>query len=112
MKFSSNRIGAALVLSLIVLLTAAAARPSRAVRGRVLSANGEALNGAVVQIKNTQTLRIRSYITRKDGRYRLFGLNPDADYEIFARYRGRSSSTKTISRFDSSQTVELDLTIE
>jgi hypothetical protein len=69
------------------------------------------VRGAVVQIKNTRTLQIRSFITQKDGSFHFVGLNPDIDYEIFARYRGRTSSTKTVSQFDSSEIVEIELII-
>jgi hypothetical protein len=96
---------------LLVLWPPDGNRP-RAVQGKVLAPNGEELKGAVVQIKDTRTLWVRSYISEKDGSYQFVGLNPDADYEIFAKYRGRSSSTKTVSQFDSGQLVKIDLVIK
>ena len=79
--------------------------------GKVLASDGEVLRGAVVQIKNTRTLQVRSFISQADGGYYFAGLNPDVDYEIFARFRGRSSPTKTVSQFDSREIVEIDLVI-
>jgi len=40
------------------------------------------VNGAVVQLKNTKTLQIRSFITKDDGTYHFYDLSPDIDYEL------------------------------
>ena len=95
-------------LVMLLSLAAAAGQRPRTVRGKVTDMNGIALKGAVVQIKNTQSLRIRSYISQDDGSYRFLGLSPDVDYEVSAAYRGRLSSTETVSRFDSKEVVEVD----
>ena len=84
----------------------------RAVQGKVPAPDGEELGGAVVQIKDAGTLWIRSYISENDGSYHFLGLNPDVDYEIFAKYRGRSSSTKTVSQIDSGPLVKINLVIK
>jgi hypothetical protein len=102
-----------LVITLVLGIAhqhAEAVEPRR-VNGRVLTSDGEAVQGAVVQIKNTLTLQIRSFITQEDGRYHFGGLNPDVDYEVGARLRDRASSTKMVSKFDSKQIVELDLVL-
>ncbi len=83
----------------------------RTVKGKVMTDN-EGIKAAVVQLKNTRTLMVRSFISQKDGAYHFYGLNPDIDYEIVARRRGRSSSKKTISQFDSRLVVELDLVLD
>jgi hypothetical protein len=113
MRRACKRIGfgIATVLCIFWLSDGEAASATRLVTGRVLTSDGEALSGAVVQIKDTRSLHIRSFITHKDGTFRFSGLNPDIDYEVFAQYRGRSSSSKTVSRFDSSEVVEVDLVI-
>ncbi|MDQ2898369.1 MAG: carboxypeptidase-like regulatory domain-containing protein, partial [Acidobacteriota bacterium] len=56
----------------------------RAVQGIVSDANGSVVNGAVVQLKNTKTLQIRSFITKEHGDYYFNGLSPDVDYELKA----------------------------
>ena len=105
---TSIRYAASLALAVLLSLTAATGQHARTVRGKVTDMNGIALKGAVVQIKNTQSLRIRSYISQDDGSYRFLGLSPDVDYEVSAAYRGRLSSTETVSRFDSKEVVEVD----
>jgi hypothetical protein len=60
-------IAALAALCLLALLPIEAASRMRTVRGRVLSADGEGLKGAVVQIKNVRTLRVRSFISQEGG---------------------------------------------
>lgn len=84
----------------------------RSVQGVVRNAQGEAVNGAVVQLKNTKTLQIRSFITRDNGAYYFHGLNTDVDYELRADSDGESSSSKTLSSFDSRKEAVLNLKLE
>lgn len=81
----------------------------RSVQGTVSDAGENAVNGAVVQIKNTKTLQIRSFITKENGAYYFHGLSPDVDYELKADYEGASSPTKTLSSFDSRKQAVLNL---
>jgi hypothetical protein len=81
-------------------------------RAVVRNAQGEAVNGAVVQLKNTKTLQIRSFITRDNGAYYFHGLNTDVDYELRADSDGESSSSKTLSSFDSRKEAVLNLKLE
>lgn len=83
---------------------------ARSVQGTVFDANEAAVNGAVVQLKNTKTLQIRSFITKENGAYYFHGLSPDVDYELKAdNNQGASSSTKTLSSFDSRKEAVLNL---
>ena len=41
-----------------------------------------------MQLKNTKTLEIRSFITRDNGNYYFHGLSTDVDYELRADYNG------------------------
>ena len=82
---------------------------SRTVQGIVTSAEDAPVAGAVVQLKNTKTLQIRSFITKEDGSYYFNGLSPDVDFELRAENQGSSSSTKTVSSFDSRKTVTINL---
>lgn len=81
----------------------------RTVRGTVSDASDAPVTGAIVQLKNTKTLQIRSFITQEHGAYYFNGLSPDIDYEVRADYQGASSSTKTVSSFDSRKDVTLSL---
>lgn len=91
-------------------LSAQASR--RAVRGTVTDQNGIPLKGAAVLLKNTWSLRVRSFITQKDGQYRFRGLESNVDYELRATYLGASSDSKRLGRFDSDQEAVIDLTIK
>jgi carboxypeptidase family protein len=82
---------------------------TRSVSGIVTSADDAVASGAIVQLKNTKTLQIRSFITQKDGRYYFHGLSPDIDYELKAESQGLSSSTKTLSSYDSRKEAVLNL---
>jgi hypothetical protein len=73
----------------------------RSVEGTVRSAEDAPIEGAVVQLKDTKSLQVRSFITRNDGTYQFQGLNPNIDYELKAEYEGNSSDTRTLSVFDS-----------
>jgi len=82
---------------------------SRSVEGTVTSADDHAAIGAVVQLKNTKTLQIRSFITKENGTYYFHELSPDIDYELKADYQGASSGPKTLSSFDSRKNATVNL---
>ncbi|MGA9625410.1 MAG: carboxypeptidase-like regulatory domain-containing protein [Bryobacteraceae bacterium] len=85
------------------------AENTRSVQGTVTVADDSPVDGAVVQLKNTKTLQVRSFITKDDGTYHFYDLSPDIDYELKADYQGASSSTKTLSSFDSQKQSILNL---
>ena len=82
---------------------------TRSVQGIVTSATDAPISGAIVQLKNTKTLQIRSFITKNDGSYYFNGLSTDVDYELKAENGGVSSPTKTLSSFDSRKQATLNL---
>lgn len=84
----------------------------RNVAGQVLTKSDAPLSEAIVYLKNTKTLTIKSFITEKDGGYRFHGLSPNIDYEIYADYQGQKSATKTISSFDSRNNITLNIHID
>ena len=106
-----------LVLALLAFASTGLAQKSRkgddqnnrSVQGSVTTAEDTPLAGAVVKLKNTKTLQIRSFITKEDGSYYFNGLSPDVDYELRADYQGSSSPTKTLSSFDSRKTATINL---
>ena len=49
----------------------------RIVQGTVTNAQDVPVQGAVVQLKNTKTLQIRSFITKEQGAYVFHGLSTD-----------------------------------
>lgn len=85
------------------------ANDTRTVKGVVTTADDMPVSGAVVQLKNTKTLQIRSFITQDGGSYYFNGLSTDIDYELKAENKGISSSVKTLSSFDSRKEAVLNL---
>jgi len=108
----------ALICASVLLATAAFAAKKkedpkiRSVQGVVTNTQGEAVNGAVVQLKNTKNLQIRSFITQDSGAYYFHGLSTDVDYELRADYRDASSGSKTLSAFDSRKLAVMNLKLE
>jgi hypothetical protein len=84
----------------------------RTVRGVVMDKSESPIASSVVFLKNTRSNAVRSYISDDQGNYRFSGLDPNADYEIHAEKDGASSSTRTVSSFDSKKELVLNLKIE
>ena len=84
----------------------------RSVSGTVRGLKGEPVEGAVVQIKDTRTLRVRSYITKADGNYFFHGLSKNSDFELKADFSGASSDKKTLSVYDSRENPVINLQLE
>jgi Carboxypeptidase regulatory-like domain len=72
----------------------------RSVSGRVVNSADQPLAKAVVYLKDSKTLAIRSYITQDDGSFHFSGLAPNVDYEIYAEFQGARSNVKSLSAFD------------
>jgi hypothetical protein len=73
----------------------------RSVIGVVTAPDGKPAVGAVVQLKDTKTKQVRSFYTQDKGDYYFHELSTDIDYELTATFQGASSSTKTLSVYDS-----------
>ncbi|HEX4606272.1 MAG TPA: carboxypeptidase-like regulatory domain-containing protein [Candidatus Angelobacter sp.] len=84
---------------------------SRTLTGHVLNGQNEPLQKAIVYIKNTKTLAIKTYISEPDGSYRFPGLAANVDYEVYAEHEGARSDTKTLSGFDSRKQATITLKI-
>ncbi len=82
---------------------------TRTIEGRVLTKAGAPVPGAVVLIKDSKTLQVRSYIAQADGQYHFFGLSTDVNYALHAQSQDLISKDKMVSVFDSHKTVKLDL---
>ena len=84
----------------------------RSVEGVVTDASGRPVDKAVVQLKDTKSLQIRSFITNPDGTYHFAGLSPNVDYQLKAEYQGTFSSRKTLSVFNSKKSVTINLKLK
>ncbi|MGA2434498.1 MAG: carboxypeptidase-like regulatory domain-containing protein [Bryobacteraceae bacterium] len=84
----------------------------RSVQGIVTDHAGKPVAGAVVYLKDTKTLQIRSFITKEDGGYAFHGISINVDYELKAEHEGAKSDTRTLSVFDSRKEPVMDLKLK
>jgi len=85
---------------------------ARTLIGHVLNDREQPLQKAIVYLKNTKTLAIKTYISEPDGAFRFSGLTPNIDYEVYAEHEGARSDAKTLSGFDSRRQVNMTLKIK
>jgi len=81
----------------------------RTVHGSVLDKNENPVVSAVVYLKNSKTLSVKTYISDDSGHYRFSGLDVNVDYEIYAEHGDMASATHTISSFDDRRDIPLTL---
>src|SRR6267154_3807586 len=84
---------------------------TRLLTGKVLDGGDNPLPNAVVYLTNTHTRSVKTYIVGPEGTYRFPALQPTTDYEVYAQYDNRKSSTKTVSQFDDRQQVYISLKV-
>jgi hypothetical protein len=85
---------------------------ARTLVGHVLDDREQPLQKAIVYLKNTKTLAIKTYISEADGTFRFSGLAANIDYEVYAEHDGARSDAKTLSGFDSRREVNITLKIK
>jgi hypothetical protein len=85
---------------------------ARTLVGHVVDDREQPLQKAIVYLKNTKSLAIKTYISEPDGTFRFSGLAPNIDYEVYAEHQGARSVTKTLSGFDSRRQVNMTLKIK
>jgi len=105
-------------LALLLFVSPLAARPAqkpnhdlKTVRGLVLDKSENGVSTAVVFLKNVRSNQVRSYIADREGNYRFSGLDPNADYELYAEKDGAKSQVRNISSFDARTDIVLNLKI-
>jgi len=101
-------------LALVCGLAAQDKRPNedgntRSVQGVVTDSSGKPVANAVVQLKDTKQLQIRSFRTGADGSYHFAGLGTNTEYELKADFEGATSGTKTLSIYNSQKTATVNL---
>jgi len=84
----------------------------RSVQGAVYDERDIPVEGAIVKLKNTKSLQVRSFITQQDGTYYFHGLSTNVDYELKAEHQGQSSQAKTLSIYDSRKKAIINLKLE
>ena len=85
---------------------------SRTLTGNVLDKSDQPVPNAVVYIKDTKTLAVKTFIAQNDGTYRFPGLSNNVDYEIYAQHDGKKSGTKVLSQFDDRAEARINLKID
>ena len=85
---------------------------TRTVSGQVMDQDEKPLSDAVVYLKNTKTLAIKTFISEGGGNYHFSGLAPNVDYEVYAEFKDHRSPTRTLSSFDSRSDVVFNLKID
>ena len=116
-----------LIAAVAGLLAGACAAPSRALgsaamsdkepqvrtlMGAVINQQEKPLSGAIVYLKNSKTMAVKSFIVGQDGSYRFNALSSNVDYEVYAEHNGKRSDAKTLSSFDSRKTAYINLKIK
>jgi protocatechuate 3,4-dioxygenase beta subunit len=84
----------------------------KTVRGVVLDKSDNPVQSAVVFLKDTRSNQVRSNITNDQGEYRFSGLDPNAEYELYAEKEGAKSQTRNISSFESRMDIVLNLKLQ
>jgi len=109
----------ALLLLLACVSTLAAQRSkkemdssTRTLQGSVLDPEGNLVQQAVVQLKDTRTLQVLSFITKEDGLYHFASLKNDIEYEVKGSHGGLSTDWKRVSIFDTRKVVTVNLKLE
>src|ERR1700722_3860327 len=96
MRFNVLRIAFVLVLLFLTSFAQAQetrkekreAASERTVQGTVADPEGKFINGAVVQLKDGRSPRVRSFLTQQNGEYHCSNLKVDNDYQLKADFNG------------------------
>jgi|GEM_PF-2069616 len=113
MKLARQTLRFASALAVLCILALAQSGDSlRAVEGTVQDGSGSPVNGAIVQLKDTKTLQIRSFITRENGAFVFQGIKKSVEYELKAKFKDKESKPRVLTIFDDRQRATIDLKIE
>jgi hypothetical protein len=84
----------------------------RAVEGIVTDASGAAVAKAVVQLKDTKSLQVESFITDAKGKYHFAGLSTDVEYQLKANSDVATSGWKTLSLYNTKKIATVNLKLK
>jgi hypothetical protein len=84
----------------------------RVVDGKVTGKSDTAISGAVVYLKDSRSLAMKTYITDDAGHFHFGQLSQNTDYELWAVSNGARSKSRTISSFDDKSAYNFTLKID
>jgi hypothetical protein len=84
----------------------------RTIEGRVRDHNDAPIKGAIVYLKDSRTLAVKSFISDDEGTFHFGQLSQNTDYELYAEFEGKRSKPKNISSFDSKNDFNFTLKID
>ncbi len=118
-RHSLFQFAAVLLLGLLVAMPVHAQDESKAqkkaeaqlkvLHGSVIDKSENPVPSSVIYLKNVKSQAVKTYIADDSGNYRFSGLDPNVDYEIHAEHDDMTSSTRTVSSFDSRRDIEVTL---
>lgn len=116
-SFCALPLAAALVLGgapmpLCLAQSQSLAASQRVVEGKVIGSDDAAVKGAIVYLKDTRSLEIRTFISTADGSFRFGQLSMDTDYTLWAELNGKRSKEKVITSYDTKHLVRATLRVD
>lgn len=106
-----QRVMSWVVMALLVAASAAAQQGTTEVRGRVLDAQGAALPGVTVTVRNQGTGMFRTTVTSGEGVYFVSSIVPGR-YEISTELQGFKKSTRKDVDLELGKTASIDLSLQ
>jgi hypothetical protein len=84
----------------------------RVADGKVINKADAPIAGAVVYMKDSKSLAVKTYITDDAGHFHFGQLSQNTDYELWAVSNGSRSKSKSISSFDSKNAFYFSLKVD
>ena len=111
-SFCYRTVAGAFVALMGFAATASAQVTTGSVAGRVTDESGEPIEGAQVQVKNTQTNLLRARLTNADGRYVILGLEVGSAYSVTVRRIGLQSQSQDNQSVALGTTTRVDFSLK